>query len=188
MKSRSFVAVLATIAVLPVFAADTYVIDPEHSFPFFEVGHMGFSALRGKFGKMGGKVTLDRAAKSGTINVDIDATSIDTGLPRRDNVLKGEDWFNVAKYPTMIYKSSSLKFNGDQPVAAEGELTVNGITKPVPLIIENVRCGPNPFNKREMCGASASAAIKRSDFGVKGSPSSVADDVKIFIGLEAYKD
>ena len=188
MKCSILAGTLAAALALPLFGADAYVIDSDHSSPTFQVGHMGFSSIGGRFNKMQGKVTLDRAAKSGSISVDIDTTSVDTGLARRDNMLKGENWLNTEKYPTMSFKSSALKFNGDQVTGADGELTLNGVTKPVSLNIESLRCGPNPFNKREMCGATASTTIKRTDFGVKGSPGSVTDEVRITINIEAYKE
>ena len=182
-------ALAASLCALPASAADTYAIDPDHSFPFFEVGHAGFSLFRGRFGKMQGKVSLDQAAKAGAIDVEIDATSIDTGLARRDAELKNERWFNTAKYPTLTYKSNAIRFDGDKVVAADGELTIAGVTKPVTLTVENFRCGASPFNPNlQMCGASANATIKRSDFGLKASLNSVADEVKILVSLEARKE
>jgi polyisoprenoid-binding protein YceI len=170
-------------------AEETYTIDPVHSQPIFEVRHMGFSLQRGSFGKATGKVTLDRAAKKGSIDVTIDTTSIKTIDPRLDTHAKSEDFFNVAKYPTMTFKSSNLIFEGDRVVGLDGELTLIGVTKPVTLKVANEVCGEHPINKRPMCGAEATTTIKRSEWGMKyGIPKAVSDEVKITIPIEAYKE
>jgi polyisoprenoid-binding protein YceI len=172
-------------------AEQSYTLDPLHSQPRYEIQHMrGLSTQIGYFTKMNGKVTLDRAAKKGTIDVTIDTTSIRTHDPSRlDAIVKGEQYFNVEKYPTMSFKSTNLVFDGDKVVGAEGELTMIGVTKPVSLKVANFVCGENPFNKKPMCGGEAMANIKRSEWGMKaGIPMSSGDDVKIVIPIEAYLD
>lgn len=183
-------AALVLVVAAPVLAAqDTYDIDPVHSQPMFEVKHMGFSIQRGSFAKATGKVTLDRVAKRGTIDVTIDTNSIKTIDPRLDVHVKGEDFFDVAKYPTMMFKSSHLIFDGDQVIAAEGEFTMLGVTKPVTLKVTNFVCGDHPVNRRPMCGAEATTTIKRSEWGMSyGIPKALGDDVKISIPIEAYKE
>lgn len=187
MRSAFIVAACAGLCAAPAFASDTYVIDPDHSYPTFQVSHQGLSLLLGRFNKIQGKITLDRAAKSGSISVDIDMASVDTGLDRRDTMLAGENWFNTQQFPTMSYKATSLRFNGDEVAGADGELTLKGVTRPVSLTVDHLRCGVG-LGKRETCGATASATIKRMDFGVKASPGGVGDEVKITINLEAYKE
>jgi len=174
----------------PAVAEDVYNIDPIHSQPMYEIQHMkGISVQHGSFGKLTGKVALDRAAKKGTIDVTIDTSTIRSHDARLDSILKGEDYFNVAKYPTMTFKSSDLKFDGDNVVGAEGELTMIGVTKPVTLKMTRFTCGENPFNKKPVCGGEATATIKRSDWGMKtGIPVSSGDDVKLILPIEAYKE
>ena len=182
-------ALALAIAAGRAAAEDTYTIDPVHSQPTFEVRHMGFSLQRGSFGKATGKVTLDRAAKKGSVEVTIDTTSIKTIDPKLDTLVKSEDFFNVAKYPTMTFKSTSLTFDGDRLVGLDGELTLLGVTKPVTLKVANDVCGENPFNKKAMCGAEATTTIKRSEWGMKyGIPKAVGDDVKLMIPVEAYRE
>jgi polyisoprenoid-binding protein YceI len=184
-------ALAAALAVPAAALADeSYTLDPVHSQPRYEIQHLrGLSTQVGSFGKYAGKVTLDRAAKKGTIDVTIDTTSIRTHDGRLDNIVKGEDYFNVAKYPTMTFKSSNVIFDGDKVVGAEGELTMLGVTKPVSLKVTNFACAENPFNKKAMCGAEATATIKRSEWGMKaGIPNSSSDEVRIVIPIEAYKD
>jgi polyisoprenoid-binding protein YceI len=170
-------------------AEDVYNIDPVHSQPIFEVQHMGYSLQRGSFSKLSGKVTLDRAAKKGSIDVTIDSTSIKTIDPKLDAHVKTEQFFNVEKYPTITFKSTNLVFDGDKVVGAEGNLTLLGVTKPVTLKVSNVVCGEHPFNKKPMCGAEATAMIKRSEWGMTyGIPKAVADDVRLIIPIEAYRE
>ena len=183
----------AAVAILAVAGAaraqETYVIDPVHSQPMFEVQHMGYSLQRGTFSKASGKITLDRAAKKGSIDVTIDTTTVKTIDPRLDTHVRGEDFFNIAKYPTMSFKSTALSFDGDRVVGADGELTLLGATKPVKLTVANFVCGDHPFNKKPMCGAEVTATIKRSDWGMSyGVPKAVGDNVKIMIPVEAYKE
>ena len=190
--SRSPAAALVVLVALPatsVLADETYTLDPVHSQPRYEIQHMrGLSTQSGTFTKLSGKVTLDRAAKKGAIDVTIDTTSIKThDASRLDTVVKGENYFNVEKYPTMSFKSTNLVFDGDKVVGAEGELTMIGVTKPVSLKVANFACGENPFNKKSMCGGEATANIKRSEWGMKaGIPASSSDDVRIIIPIEAY--
>ena len=183
-------AALVLLVAAPAAAAeDTYDVDPVHSQPMFEVKHMGFSIQRGSFARATGKITLDRVARKGTIDVTIDTTSIRTIDPRLDVHVKGEDFFNVAKYPTMTFKSSHLIFDGDQVIAAEGDFTMLGITKPVSLKVANFVCGDHPVNRKAMCGAEATTTIKRSEWGMNyGVPKALGDDVKISIPIEAYKE
>ncbi len=192
--TRPFIsAALALTLIVPLsaLAADeTYVIEPVHSQPNFEVQHMGgFSTQRGSFGKVSGKVVLDRAARKGSIDVIIDTSSIRTFSDKLDTNMKGEDYFNVAKYPTMTFKSSNLVFDGDKLVTIDGELTMLGVAKPVSLKVTSFLCGDHPFNKKPMCGAEATTTIKRSEWGMKsGIPKSSSDDVKLTLPIEAYRE
>lgn len=182
-------ALSATFAAPVVAAGDVYTIDPVHSQPMFAVQHMSFSIQRGSFGKATGKVTLDRGARKGTIEVSIDTTSIKTIDPRLDARMQGQDFFNVATYPTMTFKSSNVIFEGAQVIGAEGELTMIGVTRPVSLKAENFICGKHPVNKKPMCGAEVTTTIKRSEWGMTyGIPKSVGDNVKVTIPIEAYQE
>lgn len=188
-RQLAFATVAFVIATGAGAAEETYKIDPVHSQPNFEVRHMGFSIQRGSFGKATGTITLDRAAKTGSVDITIDATSIKTIDPRLDKHVQSEDFFNVAKYPTITFKSNKLIFDDDRVVAVEGELTMIGVTKPVTLTVDNETCGEHPINKKPMCGAQASATVKRSEWGMKyGLPRAVGDDVRLIIPVEAYKD
>ncbi|HQR53563.1 MAG TPA: YceI family protein [Burkholderiales bacterium] len=189
MKQKLALLSLSAFLAAPAFAApESYTIDPRHTFPMYEVNHLGFSTQRGRFNTTSGKITIDREAKRGTVQVTIDTSSVSSGVPKLDEHLRGEDFFDVAQHPSMTFKSSNLKFNGDVPVAAEGELTIRGITKPVTLAITSFKCGPNPVAKKDACGADANVTIKRSDFGMKYALPALGDDVKLLINVEAFKD
>lgn len=193
---RLTVALLAVALPLPAVAApENYTIDPFHSYPNFEVSHLGMSNMRGQFTKTTGKFSIDRAAKTGTLEITVQTASITTGdgdkagRPRsRDEHLRSPDFFNVAEFPTMTYKTTSVKFNGDNPGTIEGNLTLLGATKPLTLHVENWKCGPHPASKKEMCGGNAGGSFKRSDFGMKYGVPNVGDEIKLWIEIEGYKD
>ena len=190
MNIRIALAAVVALVALPAVAQETYVIESTHSQPQWIARHIGFSNQHGNFGKATGKIVLDRAAKKGSIDVSIDAGSIRTYSERLDQVVKGERFFNVEKFPTITFKSTSLAFDGDKVVGADGELTMLGVTKPVSLKVTGFTCGEQVFNKKPMCGAEATATIKRSDWGMTdglklGNP---GDEIGLVIPVEAYRD
>lgn len=168
--------------------AEDYTVDPRHTYPSFEVNHMGLSTQRGRFDATGGKITLDSAARTGSVLIEIDARSISTGLGELEKHLKAEDFFNVEKHPKITFKSDRVEFDGDKPRAVHGELTMLGVTKPVTLSISSYNCRIHPMNKRFVCGADASATIKRSEFGMTYAIPAVSDEVRLSIQVEAFRD
>lgn len=169
-------------------AADTYSIDSRHTFPVFEVNHLGFSTQRGRFNKTTGTITLDTAAQKGSVEVVIDTASIDMGLEDWDKHMKNEDFFNVEKHPTMTFKSDRFTFRKGKPAEVNGTLTLLGVEKPVKLAVTHFHCGVHPINKKEVCGADLSTHIKRSEFGMTKFLPAVGDDVTIRIPVEAFKE
>jgi polyisoprenoid-binding protein YceI len=187
MKLKHVFAALLCAAAAPVFA-QTYTIDSSHTYPSFEADHMGISFWRGKFNKTSGSVTLDRAAKTGTLDILIDASSIDFGHDKMNDHARAKDIFNVEQFPKITYKGNAIKFEGDTPVAVEGELTLLGVTKPVLLKIGKFKCIQHPFFKREVCGADAQASFNRSDFGLTYALPRFSPEVKLAIQVEAIKN
>jgi polyisoprenoid-binding protein YceI len=161
-------AALAAAIATPAFAeATTYNLDPTHTYPSFEADHFGgVSVWRGKFTKSTGTVVLDRAAKNGTVDVTIDASSIDTGDAALDKHVRSAEFLDTDKFPTATYKGSSIVFDGDKPVEVIGTFTLHGVTKPLNLKIDSFKCFQNPMLKREVCGADAKAEFNRADYGV----------------------
>ncbi|MDO8654063.1 MAG: YceI family protein [Undibacterium sp.] len=191
MKFSQLIATTAVAAiaasVAPAFA-QTYNIESNHTYPSFEADHMGISVWRGKFTKTSGKVVLDRAAKTGTMEITIDANSLDFGHEKMNEHARSKEMFNVAQFPTATYKGTSMKFDGDKPVSVQGELTMLGVTKPVTLTINKFKCIQHPMFKREVCGADATAEFKRTDFGLNyGMAYGFAPEVKLSIQVEALK-
>jgi polyisoprenoid-binding protein YceI len=186
MKFKRSFACLLALSAGSAFA-NTYNIDPNHTFPSFEADHAGLSTFRGKFTKTSGKVTLDRAAKTGSVDIMIDAGSIEFGNTKLNQDVKSPAGFNVDRFQTITYKGNSIKFDGDTPVAIEGELTLLGVTRPLTLTIAKFKCTEHPVLKREWCGADATGQFKRSDYGLNiGLPRS-SPDVKLAIQVEAIK-
>ncbi|CAB3779466.1 Protein YceI [Pararobbsia alpina] len=159
--------VAALLAGSAMAAPVTYNLDPKHTYPSFAADHFGgVSIWRGKFTNSSGVVTLDLAAKTGTVDVTIDTASVDTGNAPLDKHLKTDEFFDVAKFPTATYKGTSIRFNGDTPAEVVGTFTLHGVTKPLNLKIDSFKCFMNPMLKREVCGAEASAQFDRADFGM----------------------
>lgn len=168
MKKQSILAALLAIAASSTMASPvTYNIDPSHTYPSFATDHFGgISTWRGKFTKSSGTIVLDRAARTGSVDVTIDAASINTGNEALDKHVKSAELLDVAKYPTAHFKGSQIRFEGETPVAVAGEFTFHGVTKPLTLKIDSFKCFVNPMIKREVCGAEASAQFDRGEFGV----------------------
>ena len=195
MSKLAFVLVAVALPLTAVAAPESYTLDPYHTYPNFEVNHLGYSKMRGRFDKSAGKFSIDRAAKSGSLELTVQTASITTGdndkgnRPRaRDEHLRAADFFNVAEFPTMVYKAATVKFSGDNVSSLEGNLTLLGVTKPLALIVDNWKCGPHPVSKKEMCGANAHGTFKRSDFGMKYGIPTVGDEITLWVEVEAYKD
>ena len=188
--NKCLLAALMAGASLPAIAApDNYTIDPTHTYPSLEFSHMGLSVWRGKFNKSSGKIVLDRAAKSGTVEVTIDVSSINFGLAAMDGKARSDDFFDTVKFPTATYKGK-LKFVGDAPKAVEGQITIRGVTRPAMLSINIFNCMPHPMLKKEVCGADAEGELNWSEYGMKMSQYGQGDagKVRLRIQVEAIKD
>lgn len=178
--------VMGWITGTALAAPQAYTVDPHHTFPSFEVNHLGFSTQRGRFDSTRGRIVLDRQAQEVSAEITIDAASIDTGLDKLEAHLRKPDFFDVEKYPTITFKSTDARFRGETLVELDGELTMHGVTRPVRLEVHNFKCGIHPLTKKPLCSADISGTIKRSDFGIKYLVPMVGDEVKLLIQIEAY--
>jgi polyisoprenoid-binding protein YceI len=167
---------------------EKYTIDPENTIPVFEVTHLGITTQHGRFNKATGKITLDLAAKTGGVDFSIETHSLDMGSAPLSSHLSDEAMFNVKKFPSIAFKSDRLIFDGNKVVAAEGQFTMLGVTKPLKVTVSGFQCITHPLNKKPMCAGDISAAIKRSEFGLTKYIPTVSDLVKISVPVEAYKD
>lgn len=195
MSKLTVCLIAAALPLAAMAAPESYTMDPYHTFPHFEVGHFGYSNIRGRFDKSVGKFTIDRAARTGSLEITVQTAAVTTGdnergsRPRtRDEHLRTADFFNVAEFPTMTFKATGVKFSGDNPAQVDGQLTMIGVTKPLTLQMESWRCGAHPVSKKEMCGGSAAGSFKRTEFGMKYGVPALGDEIKLWIGFEAYKD
>ena len=181
------VAVIIGACVPSVAAADSYTVDPNHTYPSLEFSHMGLSVWRGKFNKTSGKVALDRAARTGSAEIQVATASIDFGHDKMNEFALGADWLNVERFPTMTYKGV-LRFAGDTPTAMDGELTLLGVTKPVKLKINSFKCIDHPYFKKEVCGADAEGDLNRADFGMTQYSEGEAGKIHLRIQVEAIRE
>ncbi|MCM8623009.1 MAG: YceI family protein [Candidatus Accumulibacter sp.] len=188
MKKQISLVALASFFAAPTFASpETYLVDPNHTYPRFEYNHFGYSNQIQRFNKTSGTIVFDRVARTGSVNVAIDARSVDTGYALFNEHLQGEDFFDTARYPTITYQSTAVRFDGDKPVAVEGNLTIKGITRPVTLTLSSFQTMPHPILKKDALGANASARIKRSEFNAGKYAPNVSDEVTLSIAVEALK-
>ena len=187
MHFRLLLIVLTLGSTLPAWA-NQYTIDPGHTFPSFEIDHLGFSTTRGRFNSTQGKLTLDLDKKTGSVDIIINAASIDTGLDKLEEHLRGDEFFDVKRFPTLTFSGNKFNFTDDRLVSVNGNLTLHGVTLPVTLNVVRYKCGINVARLRQVCGAELQTQIKRSEYGIsKGTPF-VGDEVKLTIQVEAIKD
>ena len=186
--------ILAAAAAAALFAGvahaenTTYAFDPAHTYVTFEIGHFGTSTNRGRFDKKEGTAQLDRAAKTGKVDVTIDTTSVNTGFEAFNKHLQSADLFNAAKYPTIKFSGDKFTFNGDKVASVSGNLTLLDKTLPVTLKANQFNCYVNPMVKRETCGGDFETTIDRTQFGMNfGIDWGFPKEVRLVIQVEAVK-
>ena len=192
MQRRVSLALIAAALAAPLgsvlAAPETFVIDTNHTKPRFEYSHFGYSTQSSRFDTTKGTVAYDAQAKTGSVDITIDAKSVNTGYALFNEHIQAEDYFDTAKYPTITFKSTEVKFEGDKPVSVAGNLTVKGVTKPVTLQITSFQRMPHPMVKKDAIGANATVTIKRSEFNAGKNAPYVSDEVKLVIPVEAVKE
>jgi len=189
MKKAILVIWLTAVCGISAFAqgGSTWQIDPAHANAQFSVRHLGISNVQGEFTKVTGTVQLNDDITKSSVNATIDMNSVDTRNDHRDADLKGPGFFDTAKYPTMTFQSTKITRQGDGRLQVKGNLTLHGVTKEVSFDVQ----GPtesikDPWNN-DRRGASATATIKRSDFGVTKDAGMVGDDISIILDVEMVK-
>lgn len=188
MKRIALLVLTAAISTSVFAASETYTIDNNHTYPRFSYNHLGYSTQLSHFDKTSGTITLDRAAKTGTVNVTIDTTSVNTGSPLFNKHIQGADFLDTAKYPTATFTSSKMNFNGDNIASIDGMLTLKGISKSVNLKVTSFQCMFHPMLLKNACGANATTIVKRTDFDMGKYAPLVGDDVTITLSVEAVKE
>ncbi len=189
MKIVLSTAMLTLMAGAAFATPVTYQIDPGHTYPSFEADHFGgLSVWRGKFDKTSGTIVIDKEAGTGTVDLTVDTSSIDFGNPKLNEHAKSAEMFDVAKYPTATYTGKITAFKNGVPTQVEGTLTLHGVSKPLTLTIHSFKCVTVPMDKKEHCGADASASFNRGDFGIDyGNKYGFKMDVKLNIQVEGIR-
>ena len=201
LATRPRAAALVVLAVAGILAAVTpalaapeaFAIDPAHSGVAFSIRHL-FSRVPGRFTKFEGKIVVDRDdyTKS-SVEVSIDAASIDTNEPARDKHLKSPDFFDAAKFPKLTFKSTKVSQAGTNKLSVDGNLTIRGVSKPVTLDVDVLGYGPG-YGGRFLGGFEAKTKINRQDFGVawndliEGGGAVLGDEVEIKLNVEAARE
>ncbi len=189
MQKSLAALVVSLAAAAPALAAPvTYTVDNTHTFPRFSYSHFGYSTQLSRFDTTRGTVVYDAAAKTGSVDITIDAKSVNTGYATFNEHIQGEDFLDTAKFPTATFKSTKVIFKGDKPEKVEGQLTIKGVTKPVTLTVTSFQAMAHPMLKKPAIGANAFVVIKRSDFGAGKYAPYVGDEVRIDIALEAIAE
>lgn len=169
-------------------AADTYQFDKSHSQPAFSFTHLGMTTQTGRFEKIEGQVTLDRANHSGSVDFVIDASSLNMGLGTESPDSAGLRMLQVQQFKTIRYHAERLFFNSqDQVVAADGQLTLLGITRPQTVWVSHFGCGPHPLLKTDMCTGEIHATVQRSEFGLLDYLPAISDTLQVSVPIEAYR-
>jgi len=178
-------AVFAGTAGLAAAEPVTYQVDPTHTFAHFVYDHMGLSRQNNSFENTSGFLTLDLEEKTGELQIEIDLLSVNTGAKIFNEHLQGADFFDTENHPTATFESTKIVFDGDEPVAVEGELTIKGITKEVTFELDHYHyLDEHPMLKRPAIGANAKTTVKRSDFNMDKYAPMIADDVTIEVSFE----
>lgn len=186
--SRCLMFLAAVAFVAPAAAAPvTYVIDPSHTYPSFETDHLGgVSIWRGKFNTNSGTVTMDREAGTGEVDILIETASVDFGHDGMNAHVRRDDILDVEQFPTATYRGKLVDFVDGSPTRVDGELTLRGVTLPVPLTINSFKCIEHPRSKKEVCGADAIGSFQRDAFGVDYAKSNGFDmGIVVRVQIEA---
>jgi polyisoprenoid-binding protein YceI len=181
-----FTALVAHVAIAQA-APETFVIDASQTASEFSYRYLGISNQTHRFDRISGKVVLDLAAKTGSADVVIDATSVNTGHSLLNEKIQDKDFFDSARYPAITFKSGRMTLDGEQPSLA-GDLTIKGVTRPVTLAITQFKCESDPVFRMDTCGAQASVTIKRSDFNMGKLAFLVSNDITLNLAIKAVRE
>lgn len=168
-------------------AADVYNIDPDHTVVLFKANHLGFSNTYGQFNKVEGTFTVDETKpEKSKIELTIDTASVDSNSQKRDEHLRGPDFFNAKQNPKITFKSSKVKKVSDSSWEVEGKLALNGVTKTITIPFERFKTGEDPW-KNVRTGGEAKFMIKRSDYKMNYMIPQISDEIELVVALEGIK-
>lgn len=185
LKSTATATLLAALVGSTLAAPVTYEVDGSHTFPRFSYSHFGLSTQLSSFSRTSGQVVFDAQARSGSVDITIDMTSVNTGFADFNGHIQAEEFLDTARHPKATFKSTRVVFEGDKPRSIEGVLTMKGVSKPVTLSVTSFLAMPHPMLKKPALGANAHTTIKRSEFNAGKFAPYVGDEVRIDIAIEA---
>jgi polyisoprenoid-binding protein YceI len=185
MKLKSILIFAGLLAGPALAAPVVYNLEPTHTYPRFSYNHLGISTQLSRFDRTSGTITLDAAARTAAVDVTIDMTSVSTGSAVFNDHIQKPGLFDTANHPTATYRSTAVKFDGDRPVAVDGVLTINGVSRPVTLTVTSFTRKLHPMLRKEAIGADAHAVVRRSEFNAGKNVPFVGDEVTLSIAMEA---
>ena len=186
MKPLTLVVALISAFVLSANAADTFKVDPVHSFVLFSVQHLGIANTYGRFNDISGTVVFDKDNPSkSSVELSVQVESLDTHNSIRDRSVKSPDFFDAKQFPTMTFKSTKVEGSGDM-LKVSGDLTIHGVTKPLTVDFRKGGEGKGVFGEMRG-GGETHFTIRRSDFGMNFQQGAVGDEVNITLSLEGIK-
>lgn len=187
-SAACLVLLLAGLYAAAANAGERYRIDPQHTFSSFEYEHWGLSLQRGRFDGNAGVIDFDTQAKTGEIDIQIDAASVNTGSGVFDRVLRSGEFFDVARFPSIGFKSTALRFDGDRLSQVDGILTIKGIARSVTLQMTRFDCRFMILYGKRACGANGFAKLSRNDFELGRYVPFVSDLITLYISVEAIRE
>lgn len=186
----AFLAINASLPATPAMAAETYNVDVQgrHYYAGFEISHLGFSIMHGRFDDLDGSVVYDAAnPAASSVNIVIKSGSLNTNNPKRDAHLMSPDFFNAEEFPDITFTSTKVTPGAGDTAKVTGDLTMNGVTKSITLDARLIKDGPHPFSKAPIAAWSARGTLKRSDFGIKYGLPIIGDEVTLLLDIEGLK-
>lgn len=190
MRRRCIGSILVSlIAAVTVAAAETYEVDPAHSFVLFRcrnVAQAGAVFVYGRFTDIKGTLIVDKDPAKSSVTITVNADSLDTGVPDRDKHLKSPDFLNTKQFPTITFKSQRIQTIGKNRYRVTGNLTLHGVTRPITVTVTKVGEGKN-FKGMQVIGFETTFVIRRSQFGMKGLMNIAADEVTLTVAIMGIK-
>ena len=163
------------------------MLDPANTHAYFELKHFGTSTIRRRFSAINGRITLDRAARTGRADISVATASVSTGFGPFDGIIRGPCLLATAQHPTAYFVAQQFGFDGDQLALVTGEFTLRGVGRTLTLNALRFSCRTDAEPARAACGGDFEAKFLRSDFGITHSLPFVADRVRLQLQIEAVR-
>jgi polyisoprenoid-binding protein YceI len=185
---RLALAILASTVLSAAVSAETYQIDPRHTQVLFTYSHLGFADITGRFDDVAGTISYDPAnVGASSVEVTVPIATVSSGVAEMDAHFQRDDLFDAAQFPTATFKSTAVESAGADKLRVTGDLTIHGVTRPTTFDVAINKIGEHPMRKVPAAGFTATATIKRSDFGVDKYVPNIPDEVRITVSTEALK-